>query len=111
MNSTVHVEGGGGRRDFPQMETENLQHICTEKASTPSSASDFFYFFFPPLDAARTCQREKKILCFLRQVCPDAGQYGLPGVPSKAVSCEAWFSVMQLSGSLCGCFFCFIFWR
>lgn len=28
---------------------------------------------FFPLDAARTCQWEKKILCFLRQVCPDAG--------------------------------------
>lgn len=25
-------------------------------------------------------------------------------MPSKAVSCEAWISVMQLSGSLCGCF-------
>lgn len=44
MNLTVHVEGGGerGRRDFPQMESKNLQHICMEKASIPSSAPDFF---------------------------------------------------------------------
>lgn len=70
MNLTLHVELGGerGRRDFPQMESKNLQHICMKKVSIPSSAPDFF-----PLDAARTCQWEKKILHFLRQVCPDAG--------------------------------------
>lgn len=49
----------GGKRDFPQMESKNLQPISMKKASTPSSAPDFF-----PLDAARTCQWEKKILHF-----------------------------------------------
>lgn len=51
MNSTVCVQRGWRERDFPQMETENLQHIYMEKASTPSSASDFF-----PIGAARTCR-------------------------------------------------------
>lgn len=44
MSRTVHVEVGGerARRDFPQMESKNLQHICMKKASIPSSGPDFF---------------------------------------------------------------------
>lgn len=54
------LEGGGGRgrRDFPQMETENLQHIYMKKASTPSSASDFF----PPRCSTNMSVGEKNIM-------------------------------------------------
>lgn len=74
-------ERGGwrGRSDFPQLETENLQHIYRRKASTLSSASGW---------STEVPVREQHIV-FWDRFATDAGWYGCPGVLSKAVSHEA----------------------